>query len=127
MIEVKPIRKRVRGPKNRKRTAWVLNYHDQEGKEQRKTFKHRRSALTKAVKSERLSNPWWISYEELNDAEGHNLSHWKDIDVVMRVYAENDVVCDCIVTKLLVLADAADKVLAAASRRNESNAVQVGP
>jgi hypothetical protein len=63
----------------------------------------------------------------LNDAEGHNLSRWKDIDVVMRFYAENDVVCDCIVTKLLVLADAADKVLAAASRRNESNAVQVDP
>jgi hypothetical protein len=44
VIEAPPIRKRVLGPKNRKRTAWVLNYDDQEGKGRRKTFKHRRDA-----------------------------------------------------------------------------------
>jgi hypothetical protein len=44
VIEPTSIRKRVWGPKNRKRTAWVLNYHDQEGKGRRKTFKHRRDA-----------------------------------------------------------------------------------
>ena len=42
MMETTPIRKRVCGPKNKKRTAWVLNYHDQEGKGRRKTFKHKR-------------------------------------------------------------------------------------
>ena len=44
MIEATSIRKRVWGLKNRKRTAWVLNYDDQEGKGRRKTFKHRRDA-----------------------------------------------------------------------------------
>jgi len=43
-MEATSIRKRVWGPKNRKRTVWVLNYHDQEGKGRRKTFKHRRDA-----------------------------------------------------------------------------------
>ena len=44
MVEATSIRKRVWGPKNRKRTAWILNYQDREGKGQRKTFKHRRDA-----------------------------------------------------------------------------------
>jgi hypothetical protein len=41
MVEITSIKKRVLGPENRKRTVWVLNYHDKEGKEKRKTFKHR--------------------------------------------------------------------------------------
>jgi hypothetical protein len=44
VVEATSIRRRVWGPKNRKRTAWVLNYDDQEGKGRRKTFKHRRNA-----------------------------------------------------------------------------------
>jgi len=50
------IRKRVWGPANRRRKAWVLDYYDQAGKRRRKGFKQKRDAeafaATKRILSE---------------------------------------------------------------------------
>jgi len=38
------IRKRLSGPENKRRKAWVLDYYDQDGKRRHKRFKSRRDA-----------------------------------------------------------------------------------
>jgi hypothetical protein len=70
-----------------------------------------RLALKKAVNLNKPFSDWWISQEDVNDVEGHNLSRWEDIDTVIRLYEENDAICECIVIRISALADAADKAL----------------
>ncbi len=70
-----------------------------------------RLALSSAVGMQTLSNDWWVKYDWLDDAEGRNISNWKDIDTVMRLYKEKDAICDSIIAGMRALADKADKVL----------------
>ena len=69
-----------------------------------------RLALSTGLKVDQSAN-FWVMYEGLTDAEGQNISHWRDTDTVTRLYEERGAICEGIVTKIRVLADAADKVL----------------
>jgi hypothetical protein len=96
-----------------KRDSQSVSYY---GDQQNFIGDEARLALSKVLKVENPSASFWLMYEELTDAEGQNISHWKDTDTVTRLYVEKGAVCDGIVAKIRVLADAADKVLDVASR-----------
>jgi hypothetical protein len=68
-------------------------------------------AVAEAVGLEKPAAPFWISRENLNDAEGRDISNWADVDTVMRLHKEKDALCKDIVTKIGALADTADRIL----------------
>jgi hypothetical protein len=62
-----------------------------------------RKRITSAIQMARQS-PWWVQYGVLMDADGQNISNWKDLTTVARLYSERDAVCNHIVGQMVELA-----------------------
>ena len=65
-----------------------------------------RRRIAKAIGREEPQNPWWVQYESLRDANGQDISDWRDTTTVTRLYSETEKseVCEHIKGRMLYLA-----------------------
>jgi hypothetical protein len=75
------------------------------GEQNKFTGRESRQRIAKAMDLKVPRNDWWVQYDEyLRDANGQDVSDWREITTVTRLYSEKDAVCKHITGQMAELA-----------------------